>query len=47
MMNDLVKKLIDAIRESEEARKIAEDYINSLRPSDRQEPSASQEATQE
>ena len=46
-MTDLVKKLVNAIRESEEARKIAEDYINSLHQSDRQEPSASQEAAQE
>lgn len=41
-MTDLVTKIIDAIRESEEARKIAEDYINSQCPSDRQEPSVSQ-----
>lgn len=46
-MTDLVKKLVDAIRESEEARQIAEDYINSLRQSDRQEPSASQVAIRE
>lgn len=46
-MTDLVKKIIDAIRESEEARRIAECYINSLRQSDQRELSASREATQE
>lgn len=46
-MNEMERKLIERIRESEEARKIAEDYINSLRQSDQQGPSASQEAIQE
>ena len=46
-MTDLVMKIVDAIRESEEARRIAEDYINSQCPSDRQEPSAFQAVIQE
>ena len=46
-MTDLVTKIIDAIRESEEARQIAAAYINSLCQLDRQEPSAFQEASQE
>lgn len=43
-MTELEKRIIKAIRESEEARKKAEEYINNLRQSGRQEPSASQEA---
>ena len=46
-MSELVTKIIDAIRESEEARRIAEDYINSLYPSDPQGPSVSQAVNRE